>query len=73
MGGSPFVGRNSVVTQIVHVGDSTDYERSFHLLRTDMGAFTIVLWYRPPEYNEVASIESLFLECEHYNKESIGH
>ena len=32
----------------------------------------IVLWYRPPCYNEVSSINDLFPECEKHGKESIG-
>ena len=46
--------------------------RSFHLLHTDLGALSIVLWYRPPCYNEISSINDLFPECEKHGKESIG-
>ena len=37
-GGIVFFARDCVASQIVHVGDSIEYERSWHILHTDVGA-----------------------------------
>ena len=71
-GGIVFFARDSVASQIVHVGHSIEYERSWHILHTDIGAFCIGLWYRPPEYNEIASIHTLETEYNEFSLNCIG-
>ena len=71
-GGIALFALASVVAEIVHVADSLKHERSFHLVHTDLGALSIVLWYRPPCYKELSSINDLFPECEEYGKGSMG-
>ena len=61
-----------MVSEIVHVANSTKHERSLYLVHTDLGVLSIVLWYRPPCYKEHSSINDLFLECEEYGKGSMG-
>ena len=71
-GGIVFFARDSVASQVVHVGDSVEHERSWHILHTDVGAFCIGLWYRPPEYNETESIYSLGIEYNQFSLNCIG-
>ena len=54
------------------MSDSDEYERSWHILHTDVGVFCIGLWYRPPEYNETESIYSLAIEYNHFSLNCIG-
>ena len=60
--------RDDFVAQIVHTGDSEVFERSWHLLHTDLGPIQIGLWYRPPAYGEVTSIETLSSEMAWHGK-----
>ena len=57
---------------IVHVGDSCVAERAWHVLHTDRGPISIVLWYRPPRPGELDSIHSLEAEFSKFAPESIG-
>ncbi len=58
---------------IVHVGDSSVAERSWHILHTDRGPISISLWYRPPNKGEVDTIRSLSPEITHFAKDVSGH
>ena len=67
-----FVARNSVASQVVHIADSAEYERSWYILHTDVGAFCIGLWYRPPCYGEADSTFNLKVEYEQFSVDCIG-
>ena len=71
-GGIALFARVSVASQIVHVADSVEHERAWYILHTDCGAISIGLWYRPPSYDEVASIDALLLEHAEYSQGCIG-
>ena len=71
-GGIVLFARDSFVAQIVHIEDSTEYERSWHILHTDFGALCVGLWYRPPAHGEVGSIHSLASEHGKYSSDCVG-
>ena len=58
---------------IVHVGDSPTAERSWHILHTDRGPVSVVLWYRPPNRGEVGSILTLIPEIDEFARDVSGH
>ena len=57
---------------IVHVGDSDNAERSWHILHTNNGAVLLGVWYRPPAPGQIQSIESLETEMEKYCEGTVG-
>ena len=61
-GGIALLATSEMERSIVHIGDSKDFERSWHILHTNQGPILIAVWYRPPQYGEVASIKSLQAE-----------
>ena len=71
-GGIILFARDSVVAQIVHIEDSIEYERSWHILHTDFEAICVGLWYRLPAHGEVGSIHSLVSEHEKYSSDCVG-
>ena len=47
---------NKLASRLVHVSDSDQSERSWHVLHCDIGPILFGLWYRPPDYGEIQSI-----------------
>ena len=47
-GGIILISRNDCEQAIVHICTSDDAEIYWHVLRTDVGAIAVALWYRPP-------------------------
>ncbi len=58
---------------LVHVGDSSVAERSWHILHTDRGPISLSLWYRPPNRGEIDSITSLDHEIADFARDVSGH
>ena len=71
-GGVILFARRAVCRQIAHVGTSDEFERTWHVLHTDVGPICIGVWYRPPCYAELPSIESLVHEYRKYSEGCIG-
>ena len=71
-GGIALLVHNTYYNCIVHIGNSTCSERSWHLFHTGRGTVALCLWYRPPAASEIASIESLSRELAHFGAGSIG-
>lgn len=71
-GGIAVFAKRDVASQIVHLGNSDDAERSWHLLHTDSGPLLLGCWYRPPHCGEVTSIETLHAEIEKYSASTFG-
>lgn len=42
---------------VVHVGDSEDDERSWHVIHANSGPILVCVWYRPPCAGETSSIQ----------------
>ena len=61
-GGIAFLALASVAPTVVHIGDSVDHERSWHILHSNMGPVLLALWYRPPSYQEDLAIVDLEME-----------
>ena len=57
---------------IVHVGDSSVAERSWHIIHSNRGPILFGAWYRPPTHGEIASIESLDEEIANFGGETLG-
>ena len=57
---------------IVHVGDSTTDERSWHIIHSDSGPVLLCVWYRPPMYGEVESIRRFEQEFQEYSKRAVS-
>ena len=57
---------------IVHVGDSRNAERSWHILHTDRGPISVALWYRPPNRGEIDSILTLTPEIDEFARDVSG-
>ena len=64
--------RTEVSNNIVHIADSVDHERSWHILHTNQGPLLVGLWYRPPAYGEIASIDSLYNEWAQHSTEVVA-
>ena len=71
-GGTALFAREDIVSQIVHVGDSEVHERSWHILHADSGPLLVGLWYRPPKYGEILSIQSLESELVQFGGYCMG-
>ena len=57
---------------IVHVGDSSVAERSWHIIHSNRGPILFGAWYRPPTHGETVSIESLDEEISKFGGETLG-
>ena len=55
-GGIALFAHKSIAPHIVHVANSDENEKSWHIFHSDQGPICIGLWYRPPHPGEVASI-----------------
>ena len=71
-GGIALFVRSDLRSGIAHLADSPLFERSWFLLHTDHGPFTLCLWYRPPRYNETNSITSFAEEWSVHSVSGIG-
>ncbi len=72
-GGIILFARAGFEDYIVHVGDSTVAERSWHILHTDRGPVSLCLWYRPPNRGELATITSFTEEKALFAGDAFGH
>ena len=71
-GGIILFARDDVSNQIVHSSTSPSSERTWHTLHTDAGPVRFGVWYRPPSYGEIDSIDSLADELQENVDNSIG-
>ena len=71
-GGILLYAKKGYEEHIVHVGDSMNAERSWHILHTDRGLVSVILWYRPPN-PELDTIMSLPAELEKFAPDVCGH
>lgn len=58
-GGIALFVRVAIAAQVVHIGDSYKYERSWHIIHVDTGPILFCVWYRPPCKGEVQFIVTL--------------
>ena len=61
-GGIALFVLNTLTSRFLHVSDSEQSERSWHVFHTDIGPILFGLWYRPPGYGEIQSIIDLEIE-----------
>ena len=66
-GGIALYARDGFELSIVHVGDSSVDERSWHIVHADCGPILLGLWYRRPDYAEVASIRRFDDEIQRFS------
>ncbi len=71
-GGIALFAKDEFAENIVHVGDSPVDERSWHIVHCDCGPALLCLWYRPPNRNEVESIQRLERELETYSRDTVA-
>ena len=71
-GGIALFAKDEFAENIVHVGDSPVDERSWHIVHCDCGPVLLCLWYRPPNRNEVESIQRLERELETYSRDTVA-
>ncbi len=57
------------VTLLEH---SSVFERSWHVIHSDVGSVLLCVWYRPPAVGEVESIRSFRLEWERLSPRHVG-
>ena len=57
---------------IVHLGNSTVAERSWHIIHSNRGPLLFGVWYRRPCPGEVATIESLDSELTEFGRDTLG-
>ena len=61
-GGVMLFARSDAAHTVVHIADSLESERSWHIFHSDTGPVSICLWYRPPRFGETDSSQRvLFL------------
>ena len=71
-GGVILFVRNDLAKYAVQLGNSESAERVWVLLHSDLGPILIGLWYRPPCYGEVGSIQSLDAELAKHGSNVLG-
>jgi len=71
-GGVILFVRKDVAKYAVQLGNSECAERVWVLLHSDLGPILIGLWYRPPCYGEVGSIQSLDAELLKHGNNVLG-
>ena len=57
-GGIAVFALDGFAEQVIFLSHSTDHERSWHTLLTDLGPVLLGAWYRPPCHGETASIRT---------------
>ena len=71
-GGVALFTRAGCENCIVHVGDNTVGERSWHVLHTERGPIAVAVWYRRTCPGEVASIQSIPAELREFAADTAG-
>ncbi len=71
-GGIIAFAKTGFENSIVHVGDSSTAERSWHVIHSNRGPLLVGLWYRRPDPGEVESIVSLEQELEDFSQDVLG-
>ena len=71
-GGIAVFARCDLALRIVHIADSAEFERSWHIVHTDHGRMLLAVWYRPPAYGDLASIFGLKSELLLYRDDCMG-
>ena len=71
-GGIALFVRDSFAQNVVHIGDSPVDERSWHIIHCDCGPVLLCLWYRPPNRNEVKSIQRFEHELDTYSRDTVA-
>ena len=64
--------RDNFAANIVHVGDSSVDERSWHIVHGDCGPILLCLWYRPPNIGELESIQRFEQELDKYSRNTVA-
>lgn len=70
-GGIILFARAGFEQNIVHVGDSDVFERSWFIIHSDRGPILLGLWYRRPDRGEIASVISLADELNQFGAMAI--
>ena len=71
-GGIAVFVKASIKKMVVHIADSNDFERSWHIIHTNFGPVLFSVWYRPPCYGEVASIFAFETEWRQYSVNAVA-
>ena len=56
----------------MHICDSVNHERSWHILHSNIGPVLLALWYRPPSYQRDFAIVDLEVEWHKYASEAVA-
>ena len=70
-GGIILFARKGFENNIVHVGDSKEFERSWFIVHSDRGPLLLGLWYRRPARGEIDSVTALADELNEYGNLAI--
>ena len=71
-GGVAIFARKDIRGSVCELEKSNVAERGWVIIHTDVGAFLIGSFYRPPNKGEISTILSLGVECAKHNTEVIG-
>ena len=71
-GGIALYALASIANTVVHIGDSDDHERSWHVLHSNLGPLLLGLWYRPPSYQEDKATADLESEWHQHSGDAVG-
>jgi len=71
-GGIALYALVAIAKSLVHVGDSDNYEKAWHILHSNLGPILIAVWYRPPSYHECDAIATLETEWRQYATSAVG-
>ena len=71
-GGNFLFARTDLLRYVVHLADSDVAERTWIIIHNDQMPTLFGLWYRPPTYGEIGSIESLSTELVKYGANAMG-
>ncbi len=71
-GGIALYALDGYELSIVHVGNSAKDERSWHIIHADCGPILLGVWYRRPEYGEIASIQRFDEEIQRFSADCVS-
>ena len=71
-GGIALFALDSFAENVVHIGDSPVDERSWHIIHCDCGPVLLCLWYRPPNRDEIESIQRFEQELSNYSRDTVA-
>ena len=71
-GGIILYARDGFELSIVHVANSDEDERSWHVIHSDCGPISLCVWYRRPEAGEVASIQRFQNEFQRFSADCVS-